>query len=73
MHHRHKIEPTHITCHGCGKSVPRQQAFFMYNFECCSNSCIEPLRIERQNQERLKEKNGKYIPSLTDDIGSSAA
>ena len=64
MTRRQKLlkSPT-ITCHGCGKVVDRKTAFFMYDFECCSISCLEPLRKKHQ-AENVREttvlSNGVY-------------
>ena len=52
-----------ITCHSCGKVVDRKTAFFMYDFECCSNICIEPLRKKLQAEKEKKTtvlSNGVY-------------
>lgn len=49
-----------IICCACGKETPRSRAFRMYEFVCCSNKCIEPLRLKRQADEKLeKEKHDK--------------
>lgn len=47
---------TDIICHGCGKSVQYNKAFFMYEFKCCSISCLNPLRIKRQMEENIEEE-----------------
>ena len=45
-----------ITCDGCGKVVDRKNGIYMYEFECCSNKCIEPLRKKRQCEEKAAQE-----------------
>lgn len=52
-----------IICCACGKEQETKKAFRMYEFVCCSNKCIEPLRKQRQNEEKLAkgdDKKGKF-------------
>jgi len=55
MNSNQQSKPTTITCDKCGKIVPRKIAFFMYEFKCCSNECIESFRIKRQAAEAIEE------------------
>jgi hypothetical protein len=51
--------PTSIKCCACGKEVDRKAIIRMYEFECCSNECINPLRIKRQAEQDAKEEDRK--------------
>ncbi len=42
-------------CCACNKEVDPKKMFRMYEFVCCSNSCIEPLRKQRQAEEKAKK------------------
>lgn len=45
-------QPTDIfPCDGCGKCISNQKAFFIYEYRCCSTSCLAPFRIKRQEEE----------------------
>lgn len=45
-----------ITCDGCSKVVSRDKAFSGYEFECCSIRCLNPLRQQRQSEQRRLEE-----------------
>lgn len=42
-------------CHTCGTEFPRRSAFSMYEFSFCSTKCAEPVRKQRQEQDRKLE------------------
>lgn len=54
-----RTDANNIICHTCGKSVPRKNAFFMYEFQCCSTTCLAPLRIKRQDEEQRVRDNSE--------------
>jgi hypothetical protein len=57
MHRRQQQpKPSTTTCHGCGKIVSLKDAISMYEFICCSTSCMDPFRTKRQAEERAKEE-----------------
>lgn len=43
-----------IICDSCGKCQERNKAFFMFEFKCCSNECMEPLRKKKQTDLIMK-------------------
>jgi len=45
-----------IICCACGVEVDRKSVIRMFDFECCSNTCIEPLRKQYQAEELEKQK-----------------
>ena len=48
-----------IKCCVCGKEVDRKVIIRMYEFECCSGTCLDPLRIKRQQEENAREEARK--------------
>ena len=45
---------------------------YMYEFECCSNECIEPLRKKRQAEEKeaLEARQAKRLTNGVYNMGS---
>lgn len=57
MNRRRQQQPktANITCDGCGKITSRSNAFFMFDFECCSNECMEPFHKQQQAELKARE------------------
>ena len=51
-----------ITCHTCSKITSRKNAFSIYSYYCCSIKCLEPLRKQRQDEQRKiqEERDSKH-------------
>lgn len=50
-----KVLPDNLTCAVCNISFERSKAFRMFNVTCCSNTCIEVIRKERQPKEETNK------------------
>lgn len=58
-------KPSHIQCDTCKAVVLHKDAFFAYNFECCSLECLRPLRdrvhaLECAKQEEREVKRPRF-------------
>lgn len=72
MSDQQHLKCENITCHGCGQVVPRKNAFFMYEYECCSSKCIGTLRKQRENINEGKNEHKGYS-AFTFSSGGGAA
>ena len=75
MNRRQSIPlPSTIKCCACGKEVDRKRIIRMYEFECCSNQCIEPLRLKRQaDEDGIEEaRNAKRLTNGVYNMGGGS-
>lgn len=70
MNRVQRLNGENITCDRCRKIVARKDAFFIYEYECCSIECLKPLQKERQEiEEARKDENtskshGAFVYSM---------